>query len=219
MKSNGTYGANFAGDRVQGVDAAQENRSSEAYLRNEDAVRDEMKIRLGRDDRASACGRRGVASRNECVDGNRQSHQDVRAHDAIVHRALASRAVKLPFQPPVAPMLAKLTSGIPEGDNFIFEPKWDGFRAMIFRDGDNVQIQSRDLKPLQRYLPEARAGARPRARAPRARGLRRRDRHRARRRSRFRSAPSAHSSRRVARENAERAMARVVRRVRHARAR
>jgi ATP-dependent DNA ligase len=51
-------------------------------------------------------------------------------------------------------MLAKLTSGIPEGGNYIFEPKWDGFRAMIFRDGDNVQIQSRDLKPLQRYFPE-----------------------------------------------------------------
>lgn len=51
-------------------------------------------------------------------------------------------------------MLAKLTSGIPEGDNYIFEPKWDGFRALVFRDGDNVQIQSRDLKPLQRYFPE-----------------------------------------------------------------
>src|ERR1700690_3004156 len=51
-------------------------------------------------------------------------------------------------------MLAKLTSGIPEGDSFIFEPKWDGFRALVFRDGDDVQIQSRDLKPLQRYFPE-----------------------------------------------------------------
>jgi len=62
--------------------------------------------------------------------------------------------MKLPFQPPVAPMLAKLSNTIPEGENFIFEPKWDGFRAMIFRDGDNVQIQSRDLKPLQKYFPE-----------------------------------------------------------------
>ena len=62
--------------------------------------------------------------------------------------------MKLPFQPPVEPMLAKLTSGIPEGANFIFEPKWDGFRALVFRDGDDVQIQSRDLKPLQRYFPE-----------------------------------------------------------------
>jgi ATP-dependent DNA ligase len=51
-------------------------------------------------------------------------------------------------------MLAKLASGIPEGQTYIFEPKWDGFRALVFRDGDNVQIQSRDLKPLQRYFPE-----------------------------------------------------------------
>jgi len=64
------------------------------------------------------------------------------------------QAVKLPFQPPVEPMLAKLANGIPEGENFIFEPKWDGFRALVFRDGDDVQIQSRDLKPLQRYFPE-----------------------------------------------------------------
>jgi ATP-dependent DNA ligase len=62
--------------------------------------------------------------------------------------------VKLPFQPPIAPMLAKLQNEIPEGANFIFEPKWDGFRALVFRDGDDVQIQSRDLKPLQRYFPE-----------------------------------------------------------------
>ncbi len=60
----------------------------------------------------------------------------------------------LPFKPPIEPMLAKLTSGIPEGANFIFEPKWDGFRALVFRDGDDVVIQSRDLKPLQRYFPE-----------------------------------------------------------------
>ncbi len=51
-------------------------------------------------------------------------------------------------------MLAKLTSSIPESSNFIFEPKWDGFRALVFRDGDDVVIQSRDLKPLQRYFPE-----------------------------------------------------------------
>ena len=62
--------------------------------------------------------------------------------------------MKLPFQPPIQPMLAKLTSGIPAGETFIFEPKWDGFRALVFRDGDDVQIQSRDLKPLQRYFPE-----------------------------------------------------------------
>ncbi len=63
----------------------------------------------------------------------------------------------LPFKPPVEPMLAKLSSAIPEGDNWLYEPKWDGFRAMIFRDGDKLHIQSRDLKPLNRYFPELEA--------------------------------------------------------------
>ena len=63
-------------------------------------------------------------------------------------------AMKLPFQPPLEPMLAKLSDGIPQTEGFIFEPKWDGFRAIVFRDGDEVYIQSRDLKPLDRYFPE-----------------------------------------------------------------
>jgi ATP-dependent DNA ligase len=60
----------------------------------------------------------------------------------------------LPFQPPIEPMLAKLSTGIPEGDGWLFEPKWDGFRALVFKSGDDVYIQSRDLKPLGRYFPE-----------------------------------------------------------------
>jgi len=51
-------------------------------------------------------------------------------------------------------MLAKRVDELPEGDNWIFEPKWDGFRALIFRDGDEIEIQSRDEKPLNRYFPE-----------------------------------------------------------------
>src|SRR5215470_14937357 len=51
-------------------------------------------------------------------------------------------------------MLAKLTNAIPEGDMWLYEPKWDGFRAMVFKDGDSVYTQSRDLKPLDRYFPE-----------------------------------------------------------------
>jgi ATP-dependent DNA ligase len=62
--------------------------------------------------------------------------------------------MKLPFQPPIEPMLAKLTEAIPTGDGWQYEPKWDGFRAIVFRDGDEVFIQSRDLKPLDRYFPE-----------------------------------------------------------------
>ena len=63
----------------------------------------------------------------------------------------------LPFQPPIEPMLAKLSTGIPEGDGWLFEPKWDGFRALVFKSGDDVYIQSRDLKPLGRYFPELEA--------------------------------------------------------------
>ena len=62
--------------------------------------------------------------------------------------------VKLPFDAPLEPMLAKPSNGLPEGDGWLFEPKWDGFRAIVFRDGDEVLIQSRDLKPLDRYFPE-----------------------------------------------------------------
>src|SRR3569832_809273 len=51
-------------------------------------------------------------------------------------------------------MLAKLASDFPEGDEFIYEPKWDGFRALVFKAGDELYLQSRDLKPLGRYFPE-----------------------------------------------------------------
>ncbi len=67
---------------------------------------------------------------------------------------LAAVPLQLPFQPPVEPMLAKLSNGLPEGDDWIFEPKWDGFRALVFKSGDDLYLQSRDLKPLGRYFPE-----------------------------------------------------------------
>lgn len=56
--------------------------------------------------------------------------------------------------PPVEPMLAKLADELPTGPGFLFEPKWDGFRAIVFRDGSEVFIQSRDLRPLDRYFPD-----------------------------------------------------------------
>jgi ATP-dependent DNA ligase len=59
----------------------------------------------------------------------------------------------LPVAPPVAPMLAKLARTLPRGD-FLYEPKWDGFRAIVFRDGDDVEIGSRNEKPLTRYFPD-----------------------------------------------------------------
>jgi len=59
----------------------------------------------------------------------------------------------LPVMPPVAPMLAKPVKKIPDGE-VSFEPKWDGFRSIIFRDGDEVEIGSRNEKPMTRYFPE-----------------------------------------------------------------
>ena len=54
---------------------------------------------------------------------------------------------------PIEPMLAKLTERLPDTPGWLFEPKWDGFRSIVFR-GDEVYIQSRELKPLDRYFPE-----------------------------------------------------------------
>jgi ATP-dependent DNA ligase len=56
--------------------------------------------------------------------------------------------------PPIEPMLAKLADALPEGDGLLYEPKWDGFRALVFKGGSDVYIQSRDLRPLDRYFPE-----------------------------------------------------------------
>ena len=63
-------------------------------------------------------------------------------------------AMDLRVNPPVLPMLAKRVAELPAGTAWIFEPKWDGFRALVFRDGDEVLIQSRDGKSLNRYFPE-----------------------------------------------------------------
>src|SRR5499427_3569270 len=62
--------------------------------------------------------------------------------------------MNLPVNPPVLPMLAKRVDELPVEGEWIFEPKWDGFRALVFRDGDEILIQSRDEKPLDRYFPE-----------------------------------------------------------------
>src|ERR1051325_3778138 len=62
------------------------------------------------------------------------------------------RLMDLPLMPPVAPMLAKPIGEIPAGQ--LYEPKWDGFRSIIFKDGDEVEIGSRNEKPMTRYFPE-----------------------------------------------------------------
>ncbi|MGY2130105.1 ATP-dependent DNA ligase [Blastococcus sp. SYSU DS0617] len=60
----------------------------------------------------------------------------------------------LPLNPPVKPMLAKAATKLPTGEGLFYEPKWDGFRCIVFRDGDEVELGSRNERPLTRYFPE-----------------------------------------------------------------
>jgi len=62
--------------------------------------------------------------------------------------------MRLPFDPPLEPMLSSAADKLPSGEEWQFEPKWDGFRTLVFRDGDEILLQSRDLKPMNRYFPE-----------------------------------------------------------------
>ena len=62
--------------------------------------------------------------------------------------------MNLPFEPPIEPMLSSAADALPEGDGWLFEPKWDGFRTLVFRDGSEILLQSRDEKPMNRYFPE-----------------------------------------------------------------
>jgi ATP-dependent DNA ligase len=67
---------------------------------------------------------------------------------------MASPSQLYAIDPPVEPMLAKLADKLPPEGDYLYEPKWDGFRALVFRGGDEVFIQSRDSRPLDRYFPE-----------------------------------------------------------------
>ena len=60
----------------------------------------------------------------------------------------------LPLEPPIKPQLAKSAKKLPEGDQWRYEPKWDGFRTLAFKDGDEVYLQSRGGKPMNRYFPD-----------------------------------------------------------------
>jgi ATP-dependent DNA ligase len=68
--------------------------------------------------------------------------------------AISPRPVTFAIEPPIEPMLAKLADTLPDANDMLYEPKWDGFRAIIFRGDSDVFIQSRDLRPLDRYFPE-----------------------------------------------------------------
>ena len=60
----------------------------------------------------------------------------------------------LPLKPPVKPQLAKSAKDLPEGEQWCYEPKFDGFRTIVFREGDTVQLQSRNGRPMNRYFPD-----------------------------------------------------------------
>jgi ATP-dependent DNA ligase len=62
--------------------------------------------------------------------------------------------MKLPLSPPVKPQLAKSARDLPSGEGWCYEPKWDGFRTIVFRDGDEVHLQSRNGRPMNRYFPD-----------------------------------------------------------------
>jgi ATP-dependent DNA ligase len=62
--------------------------------------------------------------------------------------------VSLPLKPPIQPQLAKSSRDLPAGDEWCYEPKWDGFRTIVFRDGDEVHLQSRNGRPMNRYFPD-----------------------------------------------------------------
>src|SRR5262245_7558423 len=62
--------------------------------------------------------------------------------------------MSLPFGRPLAPMPPSPRDGLPDGDGWLFGPNWDGFRTLVFRDRDEILLQSRDEKPMNRYFPE-----------------------------------------------------------------
>ena len=86
--------------------------------------------------------------------GRKRSHRTARPL-RLDRRARSSLvAVRLPFDPPLAPMLSRSADALPDGEGWQFEPKWDGFRTLVFRDGDEIVLQSRDSRPMNRYFPE-----------------------------------------------------------------
>src|SRR3954467_14484713 len=74
-----------------------------------------------------------------------------RATERIVTRM---RGLALPLKPPIKPQLARPAKELPEGAEWRYEPKWDGFRTIVFRDGGDVHLQSRNGRPMNRYSPE-----------------------------------------------------------------
>src|SRR6476620_1558785 len=77
-----------------------------------------------------------------------------RSTGGLLYQSVTLNLMQLLVNPSILPTLAKRVGELPTAGEWIFEPKWDGFRALIFRDGKEVMIQSRDEKPLNRYFAE-----------------------------------------------------------------
>ena len=138
-----------AGDQVQGGDrergpdragrAAAGRGGTDAVDRRPDAV-DPPRVR------------RGPGRLSHRLHRPRDVHREART--AAGDPGGGGRPLTLPVQPPVSPMLSKLVRELPPAGDVIYEPKWDGFRAIVFRDGDEVELGSRNEQPLTRYFPE-----------------------------------------------------------------
>src|SRR5689334_6435574 len=105
----------------------------------------------------SSTWRLGSTERRDSIEGSRwagRKRQATRCSHTGPGGVGVPSCMRLPVNPPVLPMLANRVGELPPGEGWIFEPKWDGFRTIIFRDGDELLIQSRDAKPLERYFPE-----------------------------------------------------------------
>ena len=107
----------------------------------------------------------------------------------------------LPLKKSYAPMEAQPATELPSGPNWQYEPKWDGFRCVAFRDADHIDLESKSGKPLTRYFPELVAALS--ALKPQAIRFGRRDRHSRRRKPFLRRSAHAHSSRRKPRPQAQ----------------
>jgi ATP-dependent DNA ligase len=83
-----------------------------------------------------------------------QGRPGPRRQDQFLHPFTHEPVRTSPVKPPIEPMLARLAEALPPEGDFLYEPKWDGFRALVFRSERDLHIQSRDLKPLDRYFPE-----------------------------------------------------------------
>ncbi|MBB6143094.1 ATP-dependent DNA ligase [Silvibacterium bohemicum] len=80
--------------------------------------------------------------------------RSAKAAESEYGHEVRQKKMNLPVEPPVLPMLAKRVDKLPIGSGWIYEPKWDGFRTLVFREGDEILLQSREGKPLNRYFPE-----------------------------------------------------------------